>query len=81
MKIKDIRKYISLYMEGAGTLDLQKNLLIEHQKAIIDQIDTLKDGFSHIQKKIEMYESPDAVQRINTQIKKSYDEKQENNLL
>lgn len=81
MQIKEIRKYINLYMEGAGTLDLQKNLLLDHQKVIIDQIDTLKENLDHIQKKIEMYGSVDAVERINAQMKKSYDEKHENNLL
>jgi DNA-binding transcriptional MerR regulator len=80
MQIKEIKKYIDLLMEGVGTIDLQKKLLVAHQKEIINQIDALNENLDHIHLKIEMYESPNAVEIINEQRKKSYDEKRENNL-
>jgi DNA-binding transcriptional MerR regulator len=81
MQIKEIKKYIDLLMEGVGTIDLQKKLLVAHQKEIINQIDALNENLDHIHLKIEMYESPNAVEIINEQRKKSYAEKRENNLL
>ena len=81
MQIKDIKKYIDLCMEGSGTIDLRKELLLKHQKEIINQIDALNENLDLIHLKIEMYESPNAIEIINQQRKKSSDEKRENNLL
>jgi DNA-binding transcriptional MerR regulator len=81
MQIKDIKKYIDFCMEGVGTIDLRKKLLLEHQKIIINQIDSLNENLDLIHLKIAMYESPNAVEIINEQRKKSSDEKHENNLL
>lgn len=81
MKIKDIKKYVDLCMEGASTIDLRKNLFLEHQKEVINQLDALNKNLDLIHLKIEMYESPNAVEIINEQRKKSFDEKHENSLL
>ena len=81
MQIKDIKKYIDLCMEGASTIDLRKKLLLEHQKVITDQIDAFNENLDLVNFKIEMYESPNAVEIINAQRKESSDEKRENNLL
>ena len=73
MQIKDIKKYIDFCMEGVGTIDLRKKLLLEHQKIIINQIDSLNENLDLIHLKIAMYESPNAVEIINEQRKKSSD--------
>ena len=33
MQIKDIKKYIDFCMEGAGTIDFRKKLLLEHRRS------------------------------------------------
>jgi len=81
MQIKDIKKYIDFCMEGASTIDLRKNLLLEHQEVIINQINALNENLGLIHFKIERYESPNAVEIINDQIRQVHDEKRDNNLL
>lgn len=81
MQIKNIKKYIDLCMEGADTIDLRKELMLEHRKDIITQIDTLNENLDLINSKIKIYDSPNAVEIINKQRKKSFDEKRENSLL
>jgi hypothetical protein len=48
-------------MEGVGNIDLQKKLLLEHQKEITNQIHDLNENLEHIHLKIKMYEFPNAV--------------------
>jgi DNA-binding transcriptional MerR regulator len=81
MQLKDIKKYIDFCMEGASTIGLRKKLLLEHRKEIMKQIDDLHENLGIIDLKIEMYESPNAIEIINEQRKKLYDEKRENSLL
>ncbi len=81
MQIKNIKKYIDLCMEGASTIDLRKKLMLEHRKEIITQIDALNENLDLIDSKIAIYDSPNAVEIINEQGKKSFDEKRENSLL
>ena len=81
MQIKDIKKYIDLCMKGASTIDLRKKLMLEQRKEIITQIHALNENLELINGKIEIYDSPNAVEIINEQRKKSYDEKRENSLL
>ena len=81
MQIKDIKKYIDLCMEGAGTIDLREKLLLEHQEVIIKQINALNKNLDHICTKIEKYQSPNAFEIISEDRKKVYEEKCENHLL
>lgn len=43
MQIKNIKKYIDFFMEGSGTIDLRKKLLMEHRKEIIAHINALNE--------------------------------------
>ena len=81
MQIKDIKKYIDLCMEGACTIDSRKKLLLEHRKEIAKQIDYLTENLGLIDFKVERYEAPNAVEIINEERRKAYDEKLENGLL
>jgi tmRNA-binding protein len=68
-------------MEGAGVIDSRKKLLLDHRKEIIKLIDSLNENLKLIDSKIEIYNSPNAVEIINAQIKKAIDDKRENCLL
>lgn len=81
MQIKDIKKYIDLCMEGAGTIDLREKLLLEHQEVIISQINELNKNLDHIRTKIKKYQSPNAFDIISEERKMVYEEKCENHLL
>lgn len=81
MQIKDIKKYVDFVMEGPSTIDLRKKLLSEQRQKTINQIDALNENLKHIDSKLDIYTSPDAVQIINEQIKKASDDKRKNFLL
>lgn len=81
MKIKDIKKYINFCMEGAVTIDSRKKLLLEHRKEIIARINALNENLNLIDSKIGIYDSPNAVEIINEQIRYVNNEKRENGLV
>ncbi|MDD7794423.1 MerR family transcriptional regulator [Clostridium sp. 'White wine YQ'] len=80
MQIKEIKKYIELCMESANNIESRKNLLVEHRKEIVNQIDSLTEMLKVIDFKIDMYEAPNAVEIVNEQRKQACTEKRENNL-
>ena len=49
MPVKDIRQYIDFYMEGDGTVPLRKQMMIDHRKSILTQINDLKKQLSIIE--------------------------------
>ena len=61
MKIKKIKHFMDLCMEGNETIDIRKNLLIEHRKTVLQQIDDLNKNLNLIDFKIDFYESPNSV--------------------
>lgn len=81
MQIKDIKKYIDFCMEGVVTIDSRKKLLLEHRKEVVAHINALNENLNLIDSKIEIYDSPNAVEIINEQIRYFNDEKRENGLL
>ncbi len=81
MQIKGIKKYIDLCMEGAATVDSRKKLLLEHRKEILAHMDSLNENLKLIDLKIKGYDSRNATQIVNEQLKKLNDEKHENGLL
>ncbi|MFL0196290.1 MerR family transcriptional regulator [Clostridium sp. WILCCON 0269] len=81
MQIKDIKKYIDFCMEGASTIDARKKILLEHRKEIMQQMEELNKNLEIVDFKIEIYESPNAIEIINEQRKQAYEEKRENKLL
>lgn len=80
MHLKDIKKYIDLCMEGPITIDSQRKILLQHQEEVIKQIDTLNKSLSLINEKMEIYNSPNAIEIINEQRRTFSTEKHENNL-
>jgi len=57
MQIKDIKKYIDLFMVGDSTASMRKQMMIDHRKSVIKQISDLKKQLSIIELKIAFYES------------------------
>ena len=81
MQIKDIKKYIDFCMECAGYIDLRKKLLLEHRKEVVAHINALNENLNLIDSKIEIYDSPNAVEIINEKIRYFNDEQRENSML
>jgi DNA-binding transcriptional MerR regulator len=81
MRIKDIKKYIQFCMEGVATIDSRKELLMAHRKEVVGQIEALGENLKHIDSKLEIYTSPNAVEIVTALIKIVNDEKRENCLI
>jgi DNA-binding transcriptional MerR regulator len=60
MQVKEIRRYIDLVMQGTGTSPQRKQIMIEHRKEVINQIDNLKKNLNIIDLKIALYDSEDS---------------------
>lgn len=60
MQVKEIRRYIDLVMQGAETSSQRKQIMIEHRKEVINQIDNLKKNLNIIDLKIALYDSEDS---------------------
>ncbi len=57
MPIKDIKRYIDLFMEGDSTAPCRKQMMVDHRKSILNQIGDLKKQLSIIELKIAFYDS------------------------
>ena len=57
MQVKDIKQYIDLFMEGENTAPLRKQIMIDHRRSILKQINDLKRQLSIIELKIAFYDS------------------------
>lgn len=57
MPIKEIKRYMDLFMEGKKTNDTRKEIMVTHRKQILKQIDDLKKNLNIIDLKIAFYES------------------------
>ncbi|WFR58948.1 MerR family transcriptional regulator [Anaerocolumna sp. AGMB13025] len=60
MQIKDIKKYVDLVMQGAETSAQRKQIMIEHRKMVLNQIEDLKKNLNIIELKIALYDKEDA---------------------
>ena len=57
MKIKEIKKYMNLCLEGEDTVEQRKNMFMNHRRCILQQIDDLKENLNLIDAKIAFYEN------------------------
>jgi DNA-binding transcriptional MerR regulator len=55
MPIKQIRTYIQWCLEGDRSVNLRRQMLIDHRQAVIEQIDELKRNLEAIDYKIAHY--------------------------
>jgi DNA-binding transcriptional MerR regulator len=57
MQLKQIKQYISWCMEGEETLEIRRQMFIEHRKEVLKQIEELKKNLSMIDYKIKYYDT------------------------
>ena len=57
MQIKEIKQYIDLCMQGEGTATKRRQMMADHRKAILRQIDDLKKNLNIVDLKIGFYDS------------------------
>ena len=65
MPIKDIKRYIDLYMEGDSTAPCRRQMMVDHRQTILRQIDDLKKQLSLIELKIAFYDEYGKKQRCD----------------
>lgn len=57
MQVKEIKQYIDLCMLGEGTVPSRRQIMADHRKAILKQIDDLKKSINIVDLKIAFYDS------------------------
>lgn len=55
MSIKQIKKYVRCCFDGDETLEIRKQMLIEHRMEVVKQINALKHNLEKIDHKIARY--------------------------
>lgn len=80
MTIKDIRTYIAYCMEGTSTIEKREQLLSAHRKTVLQQISNLENNLKEIDRKLDVYTAPNAVEIIRAQRQFSSQEKEKNAL-
>ena len=59
MQIKEIKKYIDLWMKGHEPLDLLKKMAAENRKKVLEKIKFLKKNLNEVDLKIAYLNSPE----------------------
>jgi DNA-binding transcriptional MerR regulator len=57
MQVKEIKQYIDLCMQGEGTAPARRQIMADHRKTILKQIDDLKKNINIVDLKISFYDS------------------------
>lgn len=57
MQVKEIKQYIDLCMQGEGTATARRQIMANHRKTILRQIEDLKKNLNIIDLKIGFYDS------------------------
>lgn len=57
MQVKEIKQYIDLCMQGEGTSPARRQIMVDHRKSILRQIDDLKKNLTIVNLKIGFYDS------------------------
>lgn len=57
MPIKQIRQYIEWCLQGDETLELRKQMLLDHRQEVLNQMESLKENLKTIDYKLEFYSS------------------------
>ncbi len=75
MPLKKIKLYIDLCMVGPSSINQRKELLNAHKKQVVMQQTRLQENLKEINKKINRYDSKEAVTIINAHIQYVVQEK------
>jgi DNA-binding transcriptional MerR regulator len=57
MQVKEIKQYIDLCMQGEDTASVRRQIMVDHRKNILRQIDDLKKNLTIVNLKIGFYDS------------------------
>lgn len=57
MHLKEIKRYIDLFMEGDHTIPCRKQMMVSHRASILQQIGELQTQLGVIETKIAFYEA------------------------
>ncbi|MFB5676907.1 MerR family transcriptional regulator [Paenibacillus terreus] len=57
MPIKEIKKYIEMAMAGEETAETRRDMILEHRKEVLRQIDELKKSLTILDLKVAFYDS------------------------
>lgn len=57
MQVKEIKQYIDLCMQGKETAPVRRELMINHRKAILKQIEDYKKNLNIVDLKIAFYDT------------------------
>jgi len=60
MPIKEIKRYVDMIMDGAETSDARRQMMVDHRKEVLRQIDELKKNVNLLDLKIAFYDQHDA---------------------
>ncbi|WP_413298857.1 MerR family transcriptional regulator [Bacillus sp. 1P10SD] len=64
MPIKEMKKYADWCAGGMQTINERKEMLTDHRRKVIKQIEDLKKDLILIDSKIEIYDNPELEQRL-----------------
>ena len=68
MKINDIRTYITLVMQGVGSVDSRRVLLQAHRQAVVEQQARIAQSLQEVDYKLQMYAAPDAEAQVQAEL-------------
>jgi Predicted transcriptional regulators len=75
MPIKEIKQYSDWCKQGRGTIDERKKMLADHRGEVLKQIEELNKNLELIDKKLDWYEDPEMLRKIDEHVEKAILEK------
>ncbi|MDN6967483.1 MerR family transcriptional regulator [Oenococcus sp. UCMA 17063] len=75
MKIRNIRRYVDEVMAGPDTIPDRVKLLGEHRARVLDEQRKIAENLNEIDYKLNRYRDPDAIKKVNADIKSATEEK------
>ncbi|MCM3626948.1 MerR family transcriptional regulator [Paenibacillus glycanilyticus] len=68
MPIKEIKQYSDWCKQGTATVDVRKKMLADHRMEVLKQIEDLNKNLKQIDKKLDWYEDPELMHKMDERI-------------
>lgn len=75
MPIKEIKQYSDWCKQGTATIEVRKKMLADHKLKVLEQIQELNNNLKQIDKKLDWYEDPELMRKIDEQLEHAVPEK------
>ncbi|SFE56598.1 DNA-binding transcriptional regulator, MerR family [Paenibacillus catalpae] len=75
MPIKEIKQYSDWCKQGSATIEVRKKMLADHKLKVLEQIQELNNNLKQIDKKLDWYEDPELMRKIDEQLEHAVPEK------